>query len=154
MTALLFPLTVLAVAAVVLVAVGAGIRQGVSAGGGGENIVKSVYVYLVLFATLMMAIGGSVGAFMALADIVAPRPYYQTIEDFKVQKLQEPGRTYTDAEIKARYETAVKMHREEQVGRAKNSLIKSLGWIVIPLPVFLYFQRRLARKEGGDPSES
>lgn len=148
MVTLLLPLTVLAIIAVLLVAVGAGIRQGASAEGG-ENIIKSVYIYLVLFATLMMTIGGSVGAFMALADIVAPRPYYQTLEDFTVQKLQEPGRTYTDAEIKARYEAAVKMHREEQVGRAKNSLIKSLGWVVIPLPVFLYFQRRLARKEDG-----
>ena len=34
-------------------------------------------------ATLMMVIGGSVSAFMAVADIVAPTPYYQSFEDFK-----------------------------------------------------------------------
>jgi len=35
-----------------------------------------------------------------------------------------------------------------QIERAKNSLVKSLGWIVVPLPVFIYFQRRLARENG------
>ncbi|NMA02643.1 MAG: hypothetical protein GX923_08825, partial [Clostridia bacterium] len=50
---------------------------------GGEDVIKNVYVYLVLFATLMMIIGGSVSAFMSAADIVAPAPYHQTFEDYK-----------------------------------------------------------------------
>jgi hypothetical protein len=41
----------------------------------------------------------------------------------------------------------VSAEKERQIMRAKNSLIKSLGWIIIPLPIFLFFQRRLARKE-------
>jgi hypothetical protein len=41
----------------------------------------------------------------------------------------------------------VQQEKERQVERAKNNLIKSFGWIAIPLPVFLYFQRRLAKKE-------
>lgn len=32
--------------------------------------------------------------------------------------------------------------KERAKERAKNNLIKSVGWIVIPLPVFIYFQRR------------
>ncbi|MDI6908099.1 MAG: hypothetical protein QMC81_11525 [Thermoanaerobacterales bacterium] len=153
MTSILIFAALAAVLAVFAV-VGVGIRQGACAGGGGENIIKTVYIYLVLFATLMMTIGGSVGSFMALADIIAPTPYYQTIEEFRNRKPEVTGRTYTDAEIKVQYEAAVRMHREEQIGRAKNTLIKSLGWVVIPLPVFLYFQRRLAQKEGCDPPES
>ena len=31
----------------------------------------------------MMTIGGSVGVFMAAADIVAPAYYYQSFEDYK-----------------------------------------------------------------------
>jgi hypothetical protein len=54
------------------------------------------YIYLVLFATLMMIIGGSVGAFMAVADIVSPVPYYQTFEEFKHFETEKPR-----ADIKA-----------------------------------------------------
>ena len=50
---------------------------------GGEEMIKNVYIYLVLFATLMMTIGGSVAAFMAVADIYAPVAYHQSFEDFK-----------------------------------------------------------------------
>lgn len=135
----------LLIALVVLVAVGVGIRN--EAKEGGEEIIKNVYIYLVLFATLMMTIGGSVGVFMAMADIVAPTPYYQNIEDFETRMTEQTDQSYTAAEIQTRYEVAVKSHHEEQIARAKNSLIKSFGWIVIPLPVFLFFQRRLANKE-------
>ena len=50
----------------------------------GDAVIKNIYVYLVLFATLMMTIGGTVSAFMAVADMVAPTPYYQTFEEFKL----------------------------------------------------------------------
>lgn len=143
------PVLIIAVIFVVAVAV-----KG-SAGQGGENVIKTVYVYLVLFATLMMVIGGSVGAFMAAADIVAPTPYYQTFEEFrrwgtdiKGEIEGEPGEEQgqiSEEELRARYEAMVQSEKERQVNRAKNSLIKSLGWIVIPLPIFLYFQR--LRKE-------
>jgi Ca2+/Na+ antiporter len=121
---------------------------------GGEEMIRNVFVYLVLFATLMMVIGGSVGVFMALADIVAPAPYYQTYEEYKQWGNEKvPGREgedkpkLTEAEIKANYDAMVKAETERQTIRAKNTLIKSLGWIVIPLPVFIYFQRRISRSE-------
>lgn len=142
------PVLIIAVIFVIAVAV-----RG-SAGEGGENVIKTVYVYLVLFATLMMIIGGSVSAFMAVADIVAPTPYYQTFEDFRryskdVEFRGEGEATQaeevSEQELRERYEAMVQAEKERQVNRAKNSLIKSLGWIVIPLPVFIYFQRM--RKE-------
>ncbi|MEA1960412.1 MAG: hypothetical protein U9N81_03820 [Bacillota bacterium] len=122
---------------------------------GGETVIKNVYIYLVLFATLMMTIGGSVGVFMAGADIVAPTPYHQTFEEYKQWGQDKP---YSDNEVpevtklseeelKVRYDAMVLAETERQVNRAKNSLIKSLGWIVIPLPVFIYFQRRLTGKD-------
>lgn len=123
---------------------------------GGKDMIKNVYIYLVLFATLMMTIGGTVGAFMAVADIVAPVPYHQTFEEFKRFDFKEPriGTDTTDQEanlseeeLRQQYEAMVLMESERQANRAKNTLIKSLGWILIPLPVFLYFQRRLVNKE-------
>ncbi|HHW06176.1 MAG TPA: hypothetical protein GXX34_01365 [Clostridia bacterium] len=124
-----------------------------SAAEGGDGMIKSVYVYLVLFATLMMIIGGSVSAFMAVADIVAPTPYYQTFEDFRrysvdVEYREGSGEGTTqvsEEELRARYDAMVQAEKERRINQAKNSLIKSLGWIVIPLPVFMYFQRM--RKE-------
>ncbi len=114
---------------------------------GGVSMIKTVYIYLVLFATLMMVIGGSVGVFMAAADIISPTPYYQTFENFKtisVEKGQEGEKLNQPSEdiLRNRYEDEVKSHRQNQVERAKNSLIKSFGWIIIPLPVFLGVQRR------------
>ncbi|MGF7184303.1 hypothetical protein GGQ84_000386 [Desulfitispora alkaliphila] len=130
---------------------------GIKAGNqkGGEDLIKNVYIYLVLFATLMMTIGGSVGSFMALADIVAPTPYHQTYDDFKRHGVhnQRVGGEEVDQEkipeeeIREMYERAEMSHRERQIARAQNSLVKSLGWIVIPLPIFMYFQRMLARRE-------
>ena len=120
---------------------------------GGTDVIKNIFIYLVLFATLMMTIGGSVAAFMAIADIVTPAPHHQSFEDFKrwggdrtpypYEEMLETS--ITEEELRERYDRMVQEQKQIQVTRAKNSLVKSLGWIVIPLPVFLYFQRRLAR---------
>lgn len=123
---------------------------------GGEDMIKNVYLYLVLFATLMMTIGGSVAAFMAVADIVAPTPYYQSYDEFRRWGGPEkpypapegtPEEKLTDEEIKAKYEAMVSAEKERQIERAKNNLIKSFGWIVIPFPIFVYFQRRLIKNK-------
>lgn len=129
---------------------------------GGEDLIKNIYLYLVLFATLMMTIGGSVGVFMAAADIVAPVPYHQTFEEFKrwdvpaVEKKEEVNgntNTLTEEELRERYDAMVLAAEEKQVSRAKNSLIKSLGWIIIPLPIFIYFQRNLVASRAKNKEE-
>lgn len=123
---------------------------------GGDLMIKNVFIYLVLFATLMMTIGGSVGVFMAVADIIAPAPYHQSFEEYKQWGFDKASGekentsekvNLSDAELKARYDAMVIAEKDRQVSRAKNSLIKSLGWIIIPLPVFVFFQRRLSAKE-------
>jgi len=148
MVSLIIPVAVLAIVALLVAGMKSETKQG------GEDTMKKVYVYLVLFATLMMSIGGSVAAFMAGTDIVAPAPYYQTFEEFKQGNVKtEFGKEnvdlqkLSDDEIMARYQTMAAGEKERQISRAKNSLIKSLGWIIIPLPVFVLFQRRLSSKE-------
>lgn len=125
---------------------------------GGEEMIKSVYVYLVLFATLMMTIGGSVSAFMNLADIVAPQPHYQTFDEFRrwggMERVKIDGTIeeiqLSDEELRAEYNLMVNNYKETSIERAKNNLVKSFGWIIIPLPVFIYFQRRLTKKNPKD----
>ncbi len=117
-------------------------------------IIKKIYIYLVLFATLMMTIGGSVGVFMALADIIVPHPsYHRSFEDFREMRVErqyymEEGTEKEEVsaeELRERYDAMVAEQKEAQSMRAKNNLIKSLGWILIPFPVFLIFHRNLAK---------
>lgn len=157
-------LALLLVAAfVVLLIVGVLAQIRVEAKEGGTDMVKRVYVYLVLFTTLMMTIGGCVAAFIAIADILTPAPpYHQTFEDF-VKGTVRPYNdefpretTFSEEELREKYDIMLLEQRESQIAKAKNSLVKSLGWIVIPLPVFIYFQRRLAgngsdNREAGSP---
>jgi hypothetical protein len=118
-------------------------------------MIKTVYAYLILFATLMMTIGGTVAAFMAVADIVSPPSYYQSFEQYKLQpqyKGEPPSTTVTqaqtlsDAELKSRYDQMIIDERSNTKQRAVNSLIKSFGWIIVPLPIFLYFQSRMKKQ--------
>lgn len=150
----LIPIVMVAmIAAIIMVTIG--VKTSTHEAEGGKEMIKHIYIYLVLFATLMMTIGGSVSAFMAVADLVAPAPYYQSYEDFKrwgdektydkeeVQKYVAPSET----EQKERYDNMVTAENERQIGRAKNSLIKSFGWILIPLAIFIYFQRHLVKSK-------
>lgn len=122
---------------------------------GGEDMIKNVYIYLVLFATLMMTIGGSVAIFMAAADMISPTPYYQSFEDYKsygMSKIEGPAgnleetKKLSDEELLVKYNVMVKAEKDRQMQMAKNNMIKSFGWIIVPLPVFIYFQRRLLKK--------
>ncbi|MED3624175.1 hypothetical protein P4482_05295 [Neobacillus thermocopriae] len=113
---------------------------------------RHLYIYLVLFATLMMVIGGGISIFMAAADLVSPPSYYQSYEEYKMMKQsgetkEENEKTLTEEEIRANYEQAVKDEQNRTKVQAKNQIIKSLGFIVIPLPVFLYFNK-LRKKYG------
>lgn len=117
---------------------------------GEEDMIKKVYIYLVLFATLMMTIGGGVSVFMNLADIVAPREYYQSFEEYKMYPAMKEGTDATplsEEQLLANYNRLANDYRARGVNEAKNSIIKSLGWIIIPLPIFIYFQRKLNRSE-------
>ncbi len=145
---LLIPVAVIAVIVLVIAGARSGSQQG------GEDMIKNVYIYVVLFATLMMSIGGSVGVFMAAADMVAPAPYYQSYEDYRrwgmegeLKGIENVEIPVEEEEIRQRYEEMIETENRRQVERAKNSLIKSLGWIAIPLPVFIFFSRKLKTRE-------
>ncbi len=90
---------------------------------------------------------------MAIADMVAPTGYYQTFEDYKQGDIKMQSATgaevskLTEEQLKANYDAMVAAEKQRQADRATNSLIKSLGWIIIPFPVFIFFQRKL--KAGG-----
>lgn len=111
-----------------------------------EDMIKTVYIYIVLLATLMMTIGGSVAAFMAVADIASPPSYYQSFAEYQRMPEKLPDQkqpALTEEELRKNYNELVAQEKQRARDRAVNSLIKSFGWIVIPFPIFLYFQRKL-----------
>lgn len=119
----------------------------------GNEMIKTIYVYVILFATLMMTIGGTVAAFMAVADIVSPSAYVQTFEQYKTMPNKgdyptpvKQEQTLSDAELKSRYDQMVSDEKSMAKERAVNSLIKSFGWIVVPLPIFIFFQRKVKKQ--------
>lgn len=120
---------------------------------GDEAVIRHLYTYLVLFATLMMVIGGGISIFMAAADLVSPPSYYQNFEDFKQvyhdgKVPVENSEKLSDEQVRAKYEQAVEDEKNRTRERAKNQIIKSLGFIVIPLPIFFYFNNM--RKKQSD----
>lgn len=159
---LIMPAIVLAIIIIIVIII-LGIRGGIktSADGelsseGGEEMIKTLYVYFVLFATLMMSIGGSVSAFMAVADLVAPTPYYQSYEDYRRWEVDRKGEfrdpdeqfvVPDEAEMQANYDSMVARERQREIGRARNSLIKSFGWILIPFGIFIFYQRHLVKSK-------
>lgn len=109
---------------------------------GGEKVIRHLYTYLVLFATLMMVIGGGISVFMATADLVSPPGYFQTYTEYKQMRTSEKmdgNVELSEKEIRSAYEQAVEDEENRTQQRAKNQIIKSLGFILIPLPVFVYF---------------
>jgi len=119
---------------------------------GGEDMFKQLYVYLVLFATLMMSIGGGIGIFMGLSDLVSPSStYYQTYSEYKDMRLMDyegkKTKDISEEELRSDYKLYLEDQEKRTVAQAKNSIIKSIGFILIPFPIFLYFNRMRAKKE-------
>ncbi|MBM7691410.1 hypothetical protein JOC77_000815 [Peribacillus deserti] len=111
---------------------------------------RHLYIYLVLFATLMMTIGGGISIFMAAADLVSPPAFYQSYNEFVDLKNNEADKKesgLSEEELRRQYETAVNDHKDRVKNEAKNQLIKSLGFIIIPLPIFLYFNKLRGKGE-------
>ncbi len=118
----------------------------------GQDMLKNVYHYLVLFATLMMAIGGSIGVFMSVADLVSPAPYYQSFEEYRQWDQPEGeknAQVKSEEELRKAYDAMIELEEEQSKKRAINTLIKSFGWILIPLPIFIYFKDVCDKKNKG-----
>lgn len=139
------PIGILVLVILIIVGIIVGVKNQAGSENGGDEVIKNVYVYIVLFATLMMVIGGSVGAFMAIADIISPTSYYQSFDEYELyeKQIEEDSVRPSEEQLREQYEARVAADKERNQERAINSLIKSIGWIVIPLPIFIYFQRRL-----------
>lgn len=118
-----------------------------------EDMIKQVYQYAVAFITLVMVIGGGVFAFMSMADYVSPNTYIETFEEYKNMRLDNPKfeneqpvkEVISEEDLRKQYDAKVHQEIERSKQRALNGFIKSLGWIIIPFPIYIFFQRRINR---------
>lgn len=116
----------------------------------GEDMFKQLYVYLVLFATLMMSIGGAIGIFMSASDIISPSGYYQTYADYKQSVQYDDNKKevkISEKELREDYKQSIQDEKERTKEQGKSGIIKSLGFIIIPLPIFFIFNRMRKNKE-------
>ena len=113
-------------------------------------MLKNIYVYIVLFATLMMSIGGSIGVFTGVADYLVPDTYMQSYESFREMRLEYPNHNeiLNEEAIRAAYETEKQEGIESSRQYALRHIINSLGWIIIPLPIFLYYNKQQGAVSG------
>ena len=107
----------------------------------GAIMLKNIYTYLVLFATLMMSIGGSVGVFMGVSDFLIPQPYYESYDSY-----------LSNYESREQYEIMKEDAESKERRSAIKLVIQSAGWIAIPLPIFLYYQKQMKEKNENDLS--
>lgn len=103
-------------------------------------MIRAVYYYGIAFITLMMLIGGSVTFFMETANYVKPAPYVMTKVEFNDpnMSMKKKNQTYADY---------VEESRKTARDQALNSMIKSLGWIIIPGAVYVFVNRRIRQME-------
>jgi len=116
----------------------------------GEDMFKQLYVYLVLFATLMMSIGGAIGIFMSASDIVSPSGYYESYSDYKQSaQYDDNGKVLkkNETELRKEYKQMIEDEKERTKEQGKSGMVKSLGFIIIPLPIFFIFNRIRKNKE-------
>lgn len=127
----------------------------------GEDMLKNIYTYLVLFATLMMAIGGSVGIFMGVADYIVPEPYVESYETYRSNYGRDNYNTgveiiipkqVEESDIRESYDQMVKDEDVKAQRSALKLIIQSIGWIAIPLPIFLYYQKQIKTKKDVEPA--
>ena len=82
---------------------------------------------------------------MATADLVSPSGYYQSFTEYKQMslngKIEGTKTEMSEAELRTSYDQYLEDEKQRQRNGAINQIIKSLGFILIPLPVFLYFNK-------------
>ncbi|MBE3594167.1 MAG: hypothetical protein IMX04_03860 [Candidatus Carbobacillus altaicus] len=112
------------------------------------DLMRSVFIYVMMIITLVMMIGGGVAVAFALVDLIAPPLYYMSYQDFKERYYvvtpdgqKQDTLTVDEEKIRAAYELEKADYYNKHVLDAQRSALRNLAWIIIPLPVFLWMLR-------------
>lgn len=110
--------------------------------------IKTIYIYLIAFVAALMILWGSVSIFTSIGNFIYPKvdvlTYVEFFSNAKLKKayyLVYEGTDFNNKLYEKYVEETVKPYKEQ----ALNELIKSIGWTVIPLMFFTYFQIQINR---------
>ncbi|KKM08772.1 hypothetical protein SY88_21920 [Clostridiales bacterium PH28_bin88] len=111
--------------------------------------IRTIYLYLVSFVTLMMIIFGTVQLIQSAVAFVYPPPaYYPGPADIKMRMANEK----LEPEV---IEEQVRFEQERQEQQIKydraRRVAESFSLLLVALPIYLYHWRRIQR-DAGTPS--
>lgn len=113
---------------------------------------RTVYLYVVSFATLMMLIYGVVGAVESLVEFVYPPPNWVSSPTEMYKRAQEVGEEIPLEVIHDQFE----YERQNQMRSIMHSRVTraatNVTLILVALPTYLYHWRRVQR-EDASPKE-
>lgn len=113
--------------------------------------IRTIYLYLVSFATLIMLIVGAVEFLRAMVDYLYPEPPYIPGPVEMKERLERqvgPDGVVDEALVQAQIEFEREQAEERQrVWRIRRT-ISSLALILVAAPIYLYHWRRIQAEQG------
>lgn len=107
--------------------------------------IRTVYLYLVCFVTLMMIVIGGVEGVQAIGNFFYPRPEYGPSPYLYETKLKDSN---FPPEVIQQQVTEEKDRQERQAGYDQfQRVLNSVALMGVGLPVYLYHWRRIREKE-------
>lgn len=101
---------------------------------------RSLYLYLVSFVSLMMILMGVIFTVQNLTDVMFPTNYYY--EPYPTEKLGE-----LSEEEQKKYEESQKRYYDNTIIESKKSVAKSVAVVVVALPTFVYHWRKVEKEK-------
>ncbi len=117
-----------------------------------DQMIKTTFNYVILFITLMLVLGGSIGIFISIADIVVPtNKNIQTFEEYRLYNttkyINDKEVTLSEQELRKMFDENREFNIQQVLLEGKRNLIRSVGFVLVPLPIFLYYQRLVRRHQ-------
>jgi hypothetical protein len=117
----------------------------------GKWEIRTVYLYLVSFVTLMMVIIGGVQGFHALGNFLYPPPDYGPSPYLYEMKLKDTNLTPEMIQQQVKEERA-RQERQNYYNQFQR-VLSSVALIGVGAPVYLYHWRRIREKEAEERTE-
>lgn len=101
---------------------------------------RSIYLYLVSFVSLMMIIMGVIFTVQNITDVIFPTNYYY--EMYPAEKMGD-----LSEEEKQKYEENQKKYYENTIIESKKNVAKSVAVVVVALPTFVYHWKKVEKEK-------
>lgn len=101
---------------------------------------RSLYLYLVSFVSLMMILMGVIFTVQNITDVMFPTNYYY--EPYPTDKLGE-----LSEEEQQKYEETQERYQDNLRVESKKNVAKSVAVVIVALPTFIYHWRKVEKEK-------